>query len=253
MGFPRSVVDRLLAETGRMCAICNRQHGVQVHHIQPREQGGADTSENAIPLCPNCHDEVHSGYAPGRVSRTFTAEELRQHLVRTKQLASQRAELRPGSETWHADVERLRFFSLVLDRPAFRHHFHQELSFANFDQAMEDTVLAINTGYWRTRDGEVIERGQGKSHLVNPAWRSALDDVVRLVGEVRSELRQALTLDEDFYRRRFGRGGFDEFDDMFRWDGPLGHRIDDLRAQALDALNGALEEAGLNQQPQIGQ
>lgn len=235
-----------------MCAVCNGQHRVQVHHIQPREQGGPDSYENAIPLCPNCHDEVHSGYAPGRVSRTYTAEELRQHLDRTKQLAMQRADLRPGSEEWKADVERLRFFSQVLDRPAFRHHFHQELSFSDFDQAMEDTVLAINSGYWRTRDGDVIERGEGKSHLVNPDWRGALDDVVRLIGDVRSELRRAMALDEEFYRQRFQRELLDGLDDVFRWDGPLGQRIDGLRGQALDAMNGALDAAGLNPLVPVG-
>jgi HNH endonuclease len=30
--------------------------GVEVHHIIPQEEGGADTEENAAPLCPTCHD-----------------------------------------------------------------------------------------------------------------------------------------------------------------------------------------------------
>jgi len=41
-------------------AVCNRLHGVQVHHIVPRHQGGSEDASNAIPLCPNCHDEVHA-------------------------------------------------------------------------------------------------------------------------------------------------------------------------------------------------
>jgi hypothetical protein len=42
-----------------MCAVCNLRHGVQVHHIVPRHEGGSDDASNAIPLCPNCHSEVH--------------------------------------------------------------------------------------------------------------------------------------------------------------------------------------------------
>ena len=162
--------------------------------------------------------------------------------------------LRPGGASWVADVERLRFFSKVLDRPAFRHFFHQELSFADFDQAMEDTVLAINTGYWRTRDGQVIERGQGKSHLVNPDWRSATDEVVRVIGTVRTTLRETLALTDMllYSDRRFDRGRFDDFDDLFRQGEPLTRRIDDLRNTALGVMNDVLAEAGLNPLPLIG-
>lgn len=253
MSFARPLVDQLLAETGRMCAVCNGMHKVQVHHIVPQAQGGPDTYQNAIPLCPNCHDEVHAHFAPGRTSRTYTPTELGQHLDRTKKLAMQRAHLRPGGETWLEDVGRLQFFSQCLDRPAFRDQFHQELSFSNFDQAMEDTVLAINTGFWRTRDGEVLERGQGKSRLVNPTWRQAMDDVVRLIGEVRRELRAALALDGMLFESgRPHRDRFDEFAHQFRWDMPLTHRIDDLRNQAIETMNGALSEAGLNQLPLVG-
>ena len=253
MAFNQDDVDRLLAETGRMCAICNRLHKVQVHHIKPQSEGGLDTYENAIPLCPNCHDEVHAGYAPGRVSRLFTPDELLQHLERTKVLANTQAHLRPGSEAWLADTERLRFFSKCLDRPAFRHHFHQELSFSDFDQAMEDTLLAINTGYWRTRDGEVIERAEGKAHLVNPEWRTLLDRVAQLVGTVRIELRQALSLDRMLFEHGRGSGSrVDDSDYVFSWDSPLTIRIDDLRNEALEALNVALGEAGLARLPAVG-
>ncbi|VVE31379.1 hypothetical protein PIN31115_03649 [Pandoraea iniqua] len=34
---------------------------LEVHHCQPLAEGGADTLENAIALCPNCHRERHYG------------------------------------------------------------------------------------------------------------------------------------------------------------------------------------------------
>lgn len=34
---------------------------LEVHHIIPLKDGGADTVENVMALCPNCHKEVHYG------------------------------------------------------------------------------------------------------------------------------------------------------------------------------------------------
>tara|TARA_Y100000589_G_C27188705_1_gene643810 strand:- start:1714 stop:2829 length:1116 start_codon:yes stop_codon:yes gene_type:complete len=34
---------------------------LEVHHIIPLSQGGPDTTENALGLCPNCHREAHFG------------------------------------------------------------------------------------------------------------------------------------------------------------------------------------------------
>ena len=97
VAFAQGVVDELLSKTGRMCAICNRLHGVQVHHIVPRARGGSDEASNAIPLCPNCHDEVHAHYAPGRTTRLYSQDELRHHLARTISLA------RTSRLTWRSN------------------------------------------------------------------------------------------------------------------------------------------------------
>jgi hypothetical protein len=178
MAFAQADIDTLLARTGRMCAVCNRRHGVQVHHIVPRHLGGSDDASNAIPLCPNCHDEVHAKYAPGRTTRVYTERELRTHLAQAISLATRQANLLPGNDDWERDIELVRFYGYCLDRPVFRTHFHNELSFADFDQALEDTVLALDTGLWRTRDGTLIERATGKRGLVNVTWREKMDAVV---------------------------------------------------------------------------
>ena len=83
MAFKQAEVDCLLAATGRRCCICGELHGVETHHIIPITEGGTDDIDNAIPLCPNCHDEVHKGYIPGRVTRKYTPNELKLHRQRT--------------------------------------------------------------------------------------------------------------------------------------------------------------------------
>lgn len=77
MGFDQKDVDNLLAVTGRRCCICGGLHKIQVHHIVPKSQGGSDKIDNGISLCPNCHDEVHCDFAPGRVTRIYNSDELK--------------------------------------------------------------------------------------------------------------------------------------------------------------------------------
>jgi len=51
------------------CEVCRdrldhpaqRQRFVQVHHIKPLSEGGADTAENMVVICPTCHARVHAG------------------------------------------------------------------------------------------------------------------------------------------------------------------------------------------------
>ncbi|HBC3450905.1 TPA: HNH endonuclease [Vibrio parahaemolyticus] len=41
----------------------NGEPYLEVHHIIPLSQGGLDSPENVISLCPNCHREIHFGPA----------------------------------------------------------------------------------------------------------------------------------------------------------------------------------------------
>lgn len=36
-----------------------RNTGLEIHHINPKIQGGGDERSNLIPLCINCHDIIH--------------------------------------------------------------------------------------------------------------------------------------------------------------------------------------------------
>lgn len=65
-----AVVAHVLNEAGDMCENCNekapfyRQDGtpyLEVHHIRTLADGGSDTIQNAVALCPNCHRHLHYG------------------------------------------------------------------------------------------------------------------------------------------------------------------------------------------------
>jgi hypothetical protein len=60
---------------------------------------------------------------------------------------------------------------------------------------MEDTLVALNTGYWRTRDGAVIGRSRGKAYLTNSSWHQKLDEVVQRIEDIRRKFREAFGLD----------------------------------------------------------
>lgn len=245
MGFDKTETEQLLADCGRRCCICGKLHRVQVHHIIP----GDDNIENGIPLCPNCHDEAHTAYSPGRTTRAYSPAELKLHKKRTIDQAKREGKWKPGSADWKKDKKLISFFAQCLDRPAFRTHFHQELSFAAFDQAMEDTLIALNTGYWRMRDGTLIERGKGKAFIVNPQWREKLEKITNLIEGIRRRFHQLFGLNEMlFHLRRSHRVRHFEIEEImegFRHDSDLGNWMDKQRQEALNIMNSLLEDVGM--------
>jgi 5-methylcytosine-specific restriction protein A len=65
------VVAEVLFRAAGICQNCeteapfrrksNNEPYLEVHHIHKLSEGGDDTLENAIALCPNCHREAHYG------------------------------------------------------------------------------------------------------------------------------------------------------------------------------------------------
>jgi hypothetical protein len=55
MAFPESIKLSVKQRAHFACCLCH-DVGVEVHHIIPQSEGGADTEDNAAPLCPSCHE-----------------------------------------------------------------------------------------------------------------------------------------------------------------------------------------------------
>ena len=79
--FPRDKVDELLKDCHRRCCICHKFCGIKIEtdHIIEKNEGGIDDIDNAIPVCFECHAEIHSYNVKHPRGRKFTAEELRLH------------------------------------------------------------------------------------------------------------------------------------------------------------------------------
>jgi hypothetical protein len=248
MGFNQKKAEELLVATGRRCCICGSLHNVQLHHIFPTEEGGTDDIDNAIPLCPNCHDEVHGRYASGRTTRSYTANELKLHRQRTIDLANKQKTWSHGNLLWEEDKNLILFYAQCLDRPAFRRHFNEEMSFSAFDKAMEDTLIALNTGYWRMRDGVLIERAKGKVNLIHPPWREKVERITEIIEEIRVRFQEAVGFNRMLYDLRRGYPNDFDFDrrmdKRFRRDRDLGDWMDTQRQEAIETMNLMLTEIG---------
>jgi len=43
------------------CCACGKTQGVVAHHIKHKGAGGGDEFHNLLPLCMDCHIEIHKG------------------------------------------------------------------------------------------------------------------------------------------------------------------------------------------------
>ncbi len=80
-GFDRVKVANLLAKCHRRCCICHRFCGfkMETDHIKPISKDGKDDINNALPVCFECHAEIHCYNTAHPRGRKFTEQELIQH------------------------------------------------------------------------------------------------------------------------------------------------------------------------------
>lgn len=71
--IPIDVKRTVLHEAGYKCAnpVCRHIITLDIHHMIYVADGGTDTAENLLPLCPNCHALHHAGQIPVASIRTW--------------------------------------------------------------------------------------------------------------------------------------------------------------------------------------
>lgn len=81
MSFSANVKEDALVACGRHCCICHRFCGtkIEVHHVKLESEGGANTFENAIPLCFDCHADMRSYDAKHPKGTKYSEAELKRH------------------------------------------------------------------------------------------------------------------------------------------------------------------------------
>ena len=68
-----SIVQLVMHEAGYHCAnpACRMILTLDIHHMEYVSEGGGDTPENLLPLCPNCHSLHHKGEIPRESIRAW--------------------------------------------------------------------------------------------------------------------------------------------------------------------------------------
>src|SRR6266487_3991474 len=93
--FNQRDVDDLLAKCHRRCCICHRFCGVKIEldHMLPRADDGSSEIGNAVPVCFECHAEIHSYNDKHPRGRKFLPDELWAHKEQWLEICKNRPEV----------------------------------------------------------------------------------------------------------------------------------------------------------------
>jgi hypothetical protein len=187
-------------------------------HICAAAPGGKRYDSN---MTPTERKDIHNGiWLCQSCSKLSDSDDLRYTvdlLHQWKRLSEEAtvlelATLSPAQNT-EQDKALIKFYVPCFDRPAFRDDICQEGRMEDFDRAIEDTIIALNTGVLRTRAGETIKQAEGKAFIQNPEWREKLYNVVDILTAIRRRLKIAEHDDAYIYRSNNGYEGIYYFND----------------------------------------
>ena len=60
MAFNDKIKREAREKSGNRCCICRQKIVQRFHHIEPFSEGGDNSLENCMPLCPSCHADAHN-------------------------------------------------------------------------------------------------------------------------------------------------------------------------------------------------
>ena len=190
--------------------------------------------DNGIWLCQSCAKLIDSD------SNRYTKDVLKMWKNVSEELALLEVESLSPAVSLQDDRDIIEFFAKCFDRPAFQDDIRQEGNMEDLDKAIEDTIIAINTGVLRTRDGNVLKEGKGKSDIKNPIWRNKIENIVDMLLSIRRRLQIAYD-DKSYTKHNNGYHTFYCFCDR-----ELGEWFNNTRIEILKVFSSVCKEAGVN-------
>jgi len=151
MAFPIDEVQELLARCHRRCCICHRFCGVKIEtdHIEQRGgDSGSDNIHNAIPVCFECHAEIHAYNDRHPRGRKYRPEELRQHREQWLKICEDKPEVfrasrrDPDVGPLQALIDELEFNCVLLGQatdPTRARRLHD----AQFRRAIQEGLISV--------------------------------------------------------------------------------------------------------------
>lgn len=138
------------------------------------------------------------------------------------------------------DKKILEFYAICFNRSAFRDPIRCEGSIEDdFKKAIEDTLIALNTGVLRNRDGIDI-KSSPQYKISNSKWREKMYAITSMLEALLRKLEIAIK-EKQFMQRTDGFYCFNGQDgrDLEYW-------FDSTRAEIVDTLASICSEAGIN-------
>lgn len=155
-------------------------------------------SSNGIWLCQSCAKLIDSD------PQKYSIGVLYDWKQESERMAAEALESGQKAIVQKEDISLMRFYVQCLDRPAIQEPMRvlvrrHDPNLLDFESAIHDTVIALNTGVLRTREGDIIKVAEGKSQLTNRQWYEALNEVVSLLTEITRELKICRLKDGQIY------------------------------------------------------
>lgn len=196
--FPQEVAEDLLVRCHRRCCVCHRFCGVkmEIDHIKQAKDGGPSTSENGIPVCFECHAEIHLYNPDHPKGRRFRESELRRHRDQWFQLCEKHPEMfariavQPITGTLERLLNELDFNALVAAATS-NEQLGCPFETAAFTTAIEDGTIGFLDPDVRRK----VQDAYRHAHICNKKLnRLHLVEHSSVRAEAINECKQALSL-----------------------------------------------------------
>jgi HNH endonuclease len=149
---------------------------IETDHIVPRSEGGSDSIDNAIPVCFECHAEIHSYNDKHPRGRKFLPDELRGHKEQWLEVCKRMPEIFINAAR-DSDVGPIHG---LIDELEFNSHVSKHASPGDVGCAFHDDQFRK-----ATQEGSIAILSEDLKMLVLEAYRA--------MGRANQLIRQALS------------------------------------------------------------
>lgn len=189
--------------------------------------------ENGIWLCSDCAKLIDSDINRYTVPLIHTWKSTAEQLASAEMVGY-------NLVSDITDEHILRFYASCFNRSAFKDPIRCEGNIEDdFKRAIEDTLIALNTGVLRSRDGTEI-KSISKFEISNPKWRNKIYVITCMLEALLRRLELAIR-EKKFIQRNDG---------FYYFSGSGGRELeywfDSTRNEIIDTLSEVCSEAGIN-------
>jgi hypothetical protein len=179
---------------------------IETDHIIPKDDVGDDNIENAIPVCFQCHAEIHSYNIKHPRGRKFTPDELRQHKDQWLQICSKHPEIltksymRSDVGPLNALVDELEFNAMVakikdinLIGCNFQNsQFRKAVQLGSISILKDELRNAINLAYVFMGSANQCIAAASYQKFRSNAWGQEINEAQKLINNAEPSIHQAI-------------------------------------------------------------